>query len=383
MMVDFAFVIDDTADQKANIKVIGVGGSGGNAVAHMISKGMEGVDFLCANTDAQDLAQSHVATKIQIGIDTTKGLGAGMDPGIGSESAKESKDAIANAISETDMLFITAGFGGGTGTGASPVIAEIAKELGILTVAVVTKPFNWEGDLRAQYAEEGIQELEKHVDSLIIIPNDKLQSLGKKITLVNAFEAANDVLLNSVQGIVELITVPGLMNLDFADVKKVMSDKGRGIMGSAAASGPDRGRRAIEEAVNSPLLEDIDLEGAQGILLNVTADEDLEISEFDEIGGIVKSYASDEAKVIVGTAISKNMNDSIRVTIVATGLGERQAEKTIIDKTNFSNLDRPITERNPLRETKDLFENKEEKIIRKHDELEILDVPQFLKRQDA
>ena len=382
-MVDFAFVIDDTADQKANIKVIGVGGSGGNAVAHMISKGMEGVDFLCANTDAQDLAQSHVATKIQIGIDTTKGLGAGMDPGIGSESAKESKDAIANAISETDMLFITAGFGGGTGTGASPVIAEIAKELGILTVAVVTKPFNWEGDLRAQYAEEGIQELEKHVDSLIIIPNDKLQSLGKKITLVNAFEAANDVLLNSVQGIVELITVPGLMNLDFADVKKVMSDKGRGIMGSAAASGPDRGRRAIEEAVNSPLLEDIDLEGAEGILLNVTADEDLEISEFQEIGEIVKSYASDKAKVIVGTAISKNMNDSIRVTIVATGLGERQAEKTIIDKTNFSNLDRPITERNPLRETKDLFENKEEKIIRKHDELEILDVPQFLKRQDA
>jgi len=383
MMVDFAFVIDDTADQKANIKVIGVGGSGGNAVGHMISKGMEGVDFLCANTDAQDLAQSHVATKIQIGIDTTKGLGAGMDPDIGSESAKESKDTIANAISETDMLFITAGFGGGTGTGASPVIAEIAKELGILTVAVVTKPFNWEGDLRAQYAEEGIKELEKHVDSLIIIPNDKLQSLGKKITLVNAFEAANDVLLNSVQGIVELITVPGLMNLDFADVKKVMSDKGRGIMGSAVASGPDRGRRAIEEAVNSPLLEDIDLEGAQGILLNVTADEDLEISEFDEIGGIVKSYASDQAKVIVGTAISKNMNDSIRVTIVATGLGERQSKSKIVDKTNFSNFDRPITERNPLRETKDLFENKEEKTIRKHEELEILDVPQFLKRQDA
>ena len=382
-MVDFAFVIDDTADQKANIKVIGVGGSGGNAVSHMISKGMEGVDFLCANTDAQDLAQSHVATKIQIGIDTTKGLGAGMDPGIGSESAKESKEAIANAISETDMLFITAGFGGGTGTGASPVIAEIAKELGILTVAVVTKPFNWEGDLRAQYAEEGIKELEKHVDSLIIIPNDKLQSLGKKITLVNAFEAANDVLLNSVQGIVELITVPGLMNLDFADVKKVMSDKGRGIMGSAVASGPDRGRRAIEEAVNSPLLEDIDLEGAKGILLNVTADEDLEISEFDEIGEIVKSYASDQAKVIVGTAISKNMNDSIRVTIVATGLGERQSEIKIKDKTNFSNLDRPITERNPLRETKDLFENKEEAIIGKHEELEILDVPQFLKRQDA
>jgi cell division protein FtsZ len=281
------------------------------------------------------------------------------------------------------MLFITAGFGGGTGTGASPVIAEIAKELGILTVAVVTKPFNWEGDLRAQYAEEGIKELEKHVDSLIIIPNDKLQSLGKKITLVNAFEAANDVLLNSVQGIVELITVPGLMNLDFADVKKVMSDKGRGIMGSAVASGPDRGRRAIEKAVNSPLLEDIDLEGAQGILLNVTADEDLEISEFDEIGGIVKSYASDQAKVIVGTAISKNMNDSIRVTIVATGLGERQSKSKIVDKTNFSNFDRPITERNPLRETKDLFENKEEKTIRKHEELEILDVPQFLKRQDA
>ena len=241
----------DIKDQKAKILVIGVGGGGGNALNRMIDEGMTSVQFIAINTDAQDLAQSSVESKIQLGIETTRGLGAGMNPDIGKESAEESREAITNAIKDSDMLFITAGFGGGTGTGASPVIAEIAKELGILTVAVVTKPFNWEGDLRAQYAEEGIKELEKHVDSLIIIPNDKLQSLGKKITLVNAFEAANDVLLNSVQGIVELITVPGLMNLDFADVKKVMSDKGRGIMGSAVASGPDRGRRAIEEAVNS------------------------------------------------------------------------------------------------------------------------------------
>ena len=382
-MVEFAFELVDTVAKKANIKVIGVGGSGGNAIQHMLDKGIEGVDFLCANTDAQDLAQSSVESKIQLGIETTRGLGAGMNPDIGSVSAEESREAITNAIKDSDMLFITAGFGGGTGTGASPVIASIAKELGILTVGVVTKPFNYEGDLRSQQADAGIKKLEQYVDSLIVIPNEKLKSLGTTITVMGGFEAANNVLLNSVQGIVELITVPGVINLDFADVKAVMSDKGRGIMGSALASGPDRGRKAIDEAVNSPLLEDVNLEGAKGILLNVTSGYDLEISELEEIGSIVKSYASKEAKVIVGTSISKEINDSIRVTVVATGLGEKDGSKESKAETNFSNLDRPITERNPLVQTKGLFDNDEEEITESNDEVDILDVPKFLKRQDA
>ncbi len=382
-MVEFAFELVDTAAKKANIKVIGVGGSGGNAIEHMLDKGIEGVDFLCANTDAQDLAQSSVETKIQLGIETTRGLGAGMNPEIGRESAEESKEAISNAIKDSDMLFITAGFGGGTGTGASPIIAEIAKELGILTVGVVTKPFDYEGPSRSEQAEVGIMKLEQHVDSLIVIPNEKLKSLGKTITVLAGFEAANNVLLNSVQGIVELITVPGVINLDFADVKAVMSDKGRGIMGSALASGPDRGRQAVDEAINSPLLEDINLEGAKGILLNVTSGNDLEISELEEIGSMVKGYASKEAKIIVGTSVSQEMNDSIRVTVVATGLEDNEKGEKKSTETNFRNFDRPITERNPLTQTKDLFGNKEEDIVDSNKELEILDVPKFLKRQDA
>lgn len=382
-MVEFAFELVDTAAKKANIKVIGVGGSGGNAIEHMLDKGIEGVDFLCANTDAQDLAQSSVETKIQLGIETTRGLGAGMNPEIGRESAEESKEAISNAIKDSDMLFITAGFGGGTGTGASPIIAEIAKELGILTVGVVTKPFDYEGPSRSEQAEVGIMKLEQHVDSLIVIPNEKLKSLGKTITVLAGFEAANNVLLNSVQGIVELITVPGVINLDFADVKAVMSDKGRGIMGSALASGPDRGRQAVDEAINSPLLEDINLEGAKGILLNVTSGNDLEISELEEIGSMVKGYASKEAKIIVGTSVSQEMNDSIRVTVVATGLEDNEKVEKKSTETNFRNFDRPITERNPLTQTKDLFGNKEEDIVESNKELEILDVPKFLKRQDA
>lgn len=382
-MVEFAFELVDTAAKKANIKVIGVGGSGGNAIEHMLDKGIEGVDFLCANTDAQDLAQSSVETKIQLGIETTRGLGAGMNPEIGRESAEESKEAISNAIKDSDMLFITAGFGGGTGTGASPIIAEIAKELGILTVGVVTKPFDYEGPSRSEQAAVGIMKLEQHVDSLIVIPNEKLKSLGKTITVLAGFEAANNVLLNSVQGIVELITVPGVINLDFADVKAVMSDKGRGIMGSALASGPDRGRQAVDEAINSPLLEDINLEGAKGILLNVTSGNDLEISELEEIGSMVKGYASKEAKIIVGTSVSQEMNDSIRVTVVATGLEDNEKGEKKSTETNFRNFDRPITERNPLTQTKDLFGNKEEDIVESNKELEILDVPKFLKRQDA
>ena len=382
-MGEFAFELVDTAGKKANIKVIGVGGSGGNAIEHMLDKGIEGVDFLCANTDAQDLGQSSVETKIQLGIETTRGLGAGMNPDIGKASAEESREAITDAIKDSDMLFITAGFGGGTGTGASPVIAEISKELGILTVGVVTKPFDYEGPSRSEQAEAGIRKLEQHVDSLIVIPNEKLKSLGKTITVMAGFEAANNVLLNSVQGIVELITFPGMINLDFADVQAVMSNTGRGIMGSALASGPDRGREAVNEAVNSPLLEDINLEGAKGILLNVTSGNDLGISELEEIGSIVKGYASKEAKIIVGTSLSEEMDDSIRVTVVATGLDENNEDNQEVVETNFSNLDRPITERNPLNQTEDLFDIKEEHIADSNEELEILNVPKFLKRQDA
>ena len=349
----------------------------------MLDKGIEGVDFLCANTDAQDLGQSSVETKIQLGIETTRGLGAGMNPDIGKASAEESREAITNAIKDSDMLFITAGFGGGTGTGASPVIAEISKELGILTVGVVTKPFDYEGPSRSEQADAGIRKLEQHVDSLIVIPNEKLKSLGKTITVMAGFEAANNVLLNSVQGIVELITFPGMINLDFADVRAVMSNTGRGIMGSALASGPDRGREAVNEAVNSPLLEDINLEGAKGILLNVTSGNDLGISELEEIGSIVKGYASKEAKIIVGTSLSEEMDDSIRVTVVATGLDENNEDNQEVVETNFSNLDRPITERNPLNQTEDLFDIKEEHIADSNEELEILNVPKFLKRQDA
>ena len=382
-MGEFAFELVDTAGKKANIKVIGVGGSGGNAIEHMLDKGIEGVDFLCANTDAQDLGQSSVETKIQLGIETTRGLGAGMNPDIGKASAEESREAITNAIKDSDMLFITAGFGGGTGTGASPVIAEISKELGILTVGVVTKPFDYEGPSRSEQADAGIRKLEQHVDSLIVIPNEKLKSLGKTITVMAGFEAANNVLLNSVQGIVELITFPGMINLDFADVKAVMSNTGRGIMGSALATGPDRGREAVNEAVNSPLLEDINLEGAKGILLNVTSGNDLGISELEEIGSIVKGYASKEAKIIVGTSLSDEMDNSIRVTVVATGLDENNEDNQEVVETNFSNLDRPITERNPLNQTEDLFDIKEEHIADSNEELEILNVPKFLKRQDA
>ncbi len=382
-MGEFAFELVDTAGKNANIKVIGVGGSGGNAIEHMLDKGIEGVDFLCANTDAQELGQPSVETKIQLGIETTRGLGAGMNPDIGKASAEESREAITDAIKDSDMLFITAGFGGGTGTGASPVIAEISKELGILTVGVVTKPFDYEGPSRSEQAEAGIRKLEQHVDSLIVIPNEKLKSLGKTITVMAGFEAANNVLLNSVQGIVELITFPGMINLDFADVKAVMSNTGRGIMGSALATGPDRGREAVNEAVNSPLLEDINLEGAKGILLNVTSGNDLGISELEEIGSIVKGYASKEAKIIVGTSLSDEMDNSIRVTVVATGLDENNEDNQEVVETNFSNLDRPITERNPLNQTEDLFDIKEEHIADSNEELEILNVPKFLKRQDA
>ena len=385
-MGEFAFELMDTDSQRANIKVIGVGGGGGNAVNHMIRQGIQGVNFVCANTDTQDLSSSPAQEKIQLGVETSKGLGAGMHPEVGKASAEEAAESIKALLSDTDMLFITAGLGGGTGTGASPVIAKIAKEMDILTVGVVTKPFKWEGNERSSLAEQGLKDLEQDVDSLIVIPNDLLQSLGERITVFNAFDAANDVLLNSVQGIVELITVPGVINLDFADVKAVMGKKGRSIMGSAVASGPDRARLAIENAVRSPLLEDINLEGASGILLNVTVGSDLEISEFNQIGDIAQGYAAEKSKVIVGTALSSDLDDdSIRVTLVATGLDSSRTEDTAKDRErSFDDLDRPITARNGLKQqtTQDMFESLEKTDPSgEHDE-ELLDIPRFLRRQD-
>ena len=386
-MSEFAFELMDTDSQRANIKVIGIGGGGGNAVNHMIKQGIQGVKFICANTDTQDLSSSPAEEKIQLGVETSKGLGAGMNPEIGRASAEEAGESIRALLSDTNMLFITAGFGGGTGTGASPVIAKIAKEMDILTVGVVTKPFEWEGEERSALAEEGLQDLEQHVDSLIVIPNDRLQSLGERITLFNAFQSANEVLLNSVQGIVELVTVPGVINLDFADVKAVMGKKGRSIMGSSVASGPDRARLAIEQAINSPLLEDISLDGASGILLNVTVANDIEVSEFNQIGAILKSYTKNKAKVIAGTSLSRDLeDDSIRVTLVATGLNTEKSNKNKEEnrERSFDDLDRPITARNGLRQqkTQDMFENFQKPKSSGDHEEELLDIPRFLKRQD-
>ena len=320
------FELMDAHSQSAVIKVIGVGGGGGNAVAHMVDKGIEGVDFICANTDAQALSGSRVRTSLQIGCNITKGLGAGADPDIGRQAAMEDRDRICEVIEGADMLFITAGMGGGTGTGATPVVAQVAKELGILTVAVVTKPFDMEGHKRMQIADHGIGELGKFVDSLITIPNEKLLTvLGGDTTLLDAFGSANEVLQGAVQGIAELITRPGLINVDFADVKTVMAEMGMAMMGSGASSGEDRAREAAEAAVSSPLLEDINLAGANGILVNVTAGMDLSIGEFQEVGNTVKEFASDEATVVVGTVIDPELTDRIRVTVVATGLGQSAA----------------------------------------------------------
>jgi len=315
------FQIMDADGQSAVIKVVGVGGGGGNAVQNMVDSGIEGVEFICANTDAQALEGSGVETLIQLGHSLTKGLGAGANPDIGREAALEDRERIKELIAGTDMLFITAGMGGGTGTGAAPVVAELARELGILTVAVVTKPFPFEGTRRMKMAESGIAELSKSVDSLITIPNGKLlTSLGKNITLLDAFKAANNVLLGAVQGIAELITRPGLINVDFADVRTVMSGMGLSMMGTGSASGEERATKAAKAAISSPLLDDIDLNGARGILVNITAGLDMGIHEFEEVGSAIREFASDEATVVVGTVIDPEMTDEIRVTIVVTGL---------------------------------------------------------------
>jgi cell division protein FtsZ len=316
------FELMDAYSQSAVIKVLGVGGGGGNAVSHMVNSGIEGVDFICINTDAQALKHSKVKASLQIGCNITKGLGAGADPEVGRQAAMEDRDRIIELIEGCDMLFITAGMGGGTGTGAAPVVAAVAKELGILTVAVVTKPFDMEGGKRMLIAEHGIAELGKFCDSLITIPNQKLLTvLGGETTLLDAFKSANQVLQGAVQGIAELITRPGLINVDFADVRTVMSETGMAMMGSGAASGEERAREAAEAAVSSPLLEDINLAGAHGILVNVTAGMDLSIGEFEIVGNTVKKFASDDATVVVGTVIDPDMSNQIRVTVVATGLG--------------------------------------------------------------
>jgi len=374
-MTEFAYQLMDTDNQEANIRVIGIGGGGGNAVSHMVTKGIKGVEFICANTDTQDLRMTKADIQLQIGINETKGLGSGSKPEIGRASAEEDRERIASVIDGSNMLFIAAGLGGGTGTGASPVVAEIAQEKGILTVAVVNTPFSWEGEKRKDNAQGGIDNLERFVDSLIVIPNDKLQTLGNRSTVVGGFAAANDVLSNSVQGIAELITIPGYLNLDFADVKTVMAEAGRGIMGMGTARGQDRGREAIEAAIQSPLLEDIKLEGAKGILINITAGEDLTGDEFEEIGEIVKGYASDDAEIIPGYVVDKELQDSIRVTVVLTGLDQRldtQPDGGKDSSGQFPELDKPITSRN-----KDLFEDLP---VEGEDQINLLDVPSFLKR---
>lgn len=316
------FDLVESINDAPVIKLIGVGGGGSNAVEHMVHSGIEGVEFICANTDAQALSGMSAKTVLHIGQSITKGLGAGANPEIGRQAAMEDRDRIQDLIEGTDMLFITAGMGGGTGTGAIPVVAQIAREMGVLTVAVVTKPFPFEGAKRMHVATSGIEELRSHVDSLITIPNEKLLSvLGKNISLLDAFKAANDVLRGAVQGIAELITSPGLINVDFADVRTVMSEMGLAMMGSGIGRGDERATEAAEMAISSPLLEDIDLAGARGILVNITAGMDMAIGEFEEVGNVVRQFAADDATVVVGTAINQDLEGELRVTVVATGLG--------------------------------------------------------------
>lgn len=381
------FQLVDSTPQSAVIKVIGVGGGGGNAVQHMVNQDIAGVDFVCANTDAQALHSLSAKTLLQLGSSITKGLGAGANPALGREAALEDKDRIAEVLEGADMVFITAGMGGGTGTGAGPIVAEVAKSLGILTVAVVTKPFLFEGKKRMALAEAGIRELTQFVDSLITIPNEKLLTImGEETPLLKAFAAVDDVLLGAVQGIADLIIRPGMINVDFADVRTVMSEMGMAMMGTGSASGPNRAREAAEAAIRSPLLEDVDFTGARGILVNIAADVDISLGEFSEVGATIEEFASDNATVVVGTVIDREMGDEIRVTVVATGLGNVEAEKPrkVVDNTqkkvagdgavDYGDFDKPTVMR---KAASDLGENGP---AGKKD-LEYLDIPAFLRRQ--
>jgi len=382
---------------NAVIKVVGVGGGGGNAVEHMLAERIEGVKFICANTDAQALRNSKAEIQMQLGDELTKGLGAGANPQIGQDAAEEDREYIKEVLQGADMVFITAGMGGGTGTGAAPVFAEVAKSLGILTVAVVTKPFSFEGKQRTLAAEEGMRRLAEHVDSLITIPNNKLLSvLGKNITLLNAFKAANNVLLGAVKGIADLITRPGLINVDFADVRTVMSEMGMAMMGTGCASGEQRARQAAEAAIASPLLEDVNFSGARGILVNITAGLDMSIGEFEEVGDVVKEFISDDATVVVGTVIDPDMTDEMRVTVIVTGLGREEKSAPQVAK---------IPERAPLFEARrrdgslDYQQLERPAVARKHvvsptlsaapskkndpaPDVDYLDIPAFLRRHE-
>lgn len=381
------FELVDNAPADAVIKVIGVGGGGGNAVEHMVVQEIEGVEFICANTDAQSLRNLSTKTVLQLGTSITKGLGAGANPEMGREAALEDKERIAEVLTGADMVFVTAGMGGGTGTGAAPVVAQIAKSMGILTVAVVTKPFKFEGKKRLLKAEEGIRELAQHVDSLITIPNEKLLTImGNDTPLLEAFGTVDDVLLNAVQGIADLIIRPGMINADFADVRTVMSEMGMAMMGSGTAQGSNRAAEAAEKAVKSPLLDDIDFHGARGILVNIAAGIDISLGEFSEVGGTIEEFAADNATIVVGTVIDPAMGEDLRVTVVATGLGEPELDKPkkVIDNTrkkiagdgalDYGDFDKPTVMRNAQSESEaaDPVTTKD---------MEYLDIPAFLRRQ--
>lgn len=402
------FSMQDDDMPGAIIKVVGVGGGGGNALGHMLAADLNAVEFICANTDAQALSSIDADKSIQLGAETTKGLGAGADPDVGRAAAIEDKEAIGEALQGADMVFITAGMGGGTGTGAAPIVAEVARSMGILTVAVVTTPFPFEGRKRMMLAEAGVQELREHVDSLIIIPNKKLMKvLGRNTSLIKAFAAANDVLLGAVRGIAELITCPGMINVDFADVRTVMSEMGMAMMGSDRARGEDRAAIAAEGAINSPLLENVDLKGASGILVNITAGIDLTLGEFSEVGNIIEKYASSDATIVIGTVIDTQLVDDLKVTVVATGFEKKSEDQETLPQASNKNLvqnqeavrpraakpvmDRPYSEtmnqielptvlRRQQREA--LLDGKAESVPNrdKHSE-SLLDVPTFIRRQ--
>ncbi|VVN90764.1 cell division protein FtsZ [Pseudomonas fluorescens] len=392
------FELVDNIPASPVIKVIGVGGGGGNAVNHMVKSNIEGVEFICANTDAQALKSIGARTILQLGTGVTKGLGAGANPEVGRQAALEDRERIAEVLQGTNMVFITTGMGGGTGTGAAPIIAEVAKEMGILTVAVVTRPFPFEGRKRMQIADEGIRLLSESVDSLITIPNEKLLTiLGKDASLLSAFAKADDVLAGAVRGISDIIKRPGMINVDFADVRTVMSEMGMAMMGTGCASGPNRAREATEAAIRNPLLEDVNLQGARGILVNITAGPDLSLGEYSDVGSIIEAFASEHAMVKVGTVIDPDMRDELHVTVVATGLGAKiEKPVKLIDNTvhtsmaaqspaparqempsvNYRDLDRPTVMRNQAQASAATAAK-----LNPHDDLDYLDIPAFLRRQ--
>jgi len=369
---------------NASIKVVGVGGGGGNAVQHMVDVGIEGADFISINTDKQALDKNDAGTKLVLGMDITDGLGAGANPQVGREAALEDRDKLRDMLKGTDMVFVTAGMGGGTGTGAAPIVAQVAKELGILTVAVVTKPFELEGSKRMKIAQEGIKELIEEVDSLITIPNQKLlEVLGEDCSMLEAFKQANDVLAGAVRGISDIIIKPGLINVDFADVKTVMSEKGTAMMGTGSASGPDRARIAAEQAVASKLLEDISLQDAKGVLVNITAGPELSLGEIKAVGDCISDFASDEAIIVTGTVLDENKGNDLVVTVIATGLSS--SLQSIPQASRQASI---LSERKPLPlsdAARKMLENPPE-VINKISKEEIsdddyLDIPSFVRKQ--